>query len=745
MRRSRGRTSRRPWLGFCLALLSAAALVAWRAESKLSALVLGGLGESFSTKIFSAATNIGEGSPRDPQRLLERLRRLGYRESPEPAAPGQYAWQPPVLKVFLRGYSVPLPAQNPGLFEIRFDADGTAEARDSSGSSVSAIRLEPELMAELSGARKLRREPAAAAEIPPALEQAVIATEDKRFYRHWGVDPLAVLRSAWHDLSGHAELQGGSTITQQLAKNLFLSPRRTLQRKLAEAAFSFYLELRLNKERILTLYLNHIYMGQDGPVSVAGIKAASAFYFEKSLGRLTLGECAMLAGLIRSPYRYDPRRDPAAALHRRDFVLRRMREEGFITAAQLRGALAEPLAAAPRPLRDLRGNDYFVTEVVRQVLPRYGEEALFRQGLSLYTTMDPLDQKAAERAVSRLKTQAALAALDPEDGRVLALVGGRDFAESQFNRATQARRQPGSAFKPFLYGAAIEKGYTPATTLDDRPRAFSGPEGTWRPKNYDGVYRGTTTLRTALALSLNAASLDLLNQIGPAAMAQFAQRLGVESPLENSLALALGTSEVNLLELTAAFAPFANQGLRVSPILVSSVYDAQGNVLEYARGERTSVLAPAHAYLVTSLLESVVQEGTAKSLQGLGFARPCAGKTGTTDEGRDAWFIGFTPRLLAGVWVGNDRNEALRLTGAKDALPVWAQFMRDSVEGPAAPFAQPQGLTTARIDPLSGLLARSGCPEKRSEMFAAGTEPKQVCPLHRGGVWGWFKRWFGPN
>jgi penicillin-binding protein 1B len=741
MGRSRRRTFwlRLPVLA-ALVLAAGFGVVAYRAEALLSRLVLGGLGQSFSTRVFAAPTALGEGVPRDPRRFLARLKRLGYRRVRQPRAPGEYSWEPPLLTVFLRGFSAPLPAQTPGLFAAAFPEDaGPARVQDASGAGVPRVWLEPELAAELSGTKKVRREPADLSDIPQALRDAVVATEDKRFFSHWGLDPRAVARSVLNDLKGSSVLQGGSTITQQLAKNLFLSPRRTLRRKLVEAGFSFYLEARLSKERILALYLNEIYMGQDGSTAVAGVKAAADFYFEKKLDRLSLGECALLAGIIRSPYRYNPRRDLQASRQRRDFVLRRMREEGFITPAALRRGLGEPLLAAVRPSRERRGPSYFVAEVIRQALPRYGEEALFREGLSLYTSMDPLAQAAAEKALHRLPAQGALAALSPQDGRVLALVGGRDFSESQFNRATQARRQPGSAFKPFLYGAALERGYTAASQIDDRLKAYPGAAGSWEPRNYDDVYRGTTTVRTALAHSLNAAAVDLANQVGPPAIAEFARRMGVATPLEESLALALGTSEVSLLELTAAYAPFGNGGFRVAPRLIDAVTDARGAVLEFSQGEKEAVLDPARAYLLTSLLESVVSEGTARSLPLLGFTRPCAGKTGTTEEGRDAWFVGYTPGLAAGVWVGDDRNRPLKLTGAKDALPVWAAFMKEVAEGPAEPFIQPQGLVTVSIDPASGLKARSGCPQRRDEVFAAGTEPTEYCPLHKGGVWGWFK------
>ena len=744
MGRARRRSTRfRLSVLLVLATAAAAGLFAYRAERQLSQLVLGGLGESFSSRVFAAPIAIGEDAPRDPQRFIVRLRRLGYRQVAEPKVPGQYSWKAPLLSIFLRGFTAPLPAQNPGLFAVSFSPDRTARVVDASGSPVSRIWIEPELAAELSGAKKVRRLPATAWEIPETLKHAVVATEDKRFYSHWGLDPRALARSAWHDVAGGPGLQGGSTITQQLAKNLFLGPQRTMRRKLAELAFSFYLEARLSKERILAIYLNHIYMGQDGAMAVAGVKAAGDFYFGKALDRLSPGECALLAGLIRSPYRYNPRRDPDEARQRRDFVLRRMREEGFLSEGQLRGALAEPLTFVPRPSGDRQLPSYFVSEVVRQVLPRYGEEALFREGLSLYTSMDPLAQAAAEDAVRRLKLQASLVALSAEDGRVLALVGGRSYSESQYNRATRSRRQPGSAFKPFVYGAALEKGFTTASTLEDRPKSFPSPPGEapWRPRNYDGVYFGTTTLRDALTHSLNAASLDLARQVGPRAIAQFAQRLGIQSPLQQTLALALGTSEVGLLELTAAYAAFANGGFRVEPRLLSAVYDATGQVLEFDRGERQSVLDPARAFLITSLLESVVKEGTAKDVARSGFGRPCAGKTGTTNEGRDAWFVGYTPQLVTGVWIGDDQNQAANLTGAKDALPVWTAFMKSVSEGPAAPFVQPQGLVEVVIDPASGARARAGCPQRRSEYFLLGTQPTADCPLHPGGVWGWLKKW----
>lgn len=732
---------------FLAALAVLAGLAAWlaiSAERKLSGLALGGLGEAFPTRIYSAPFEVSEGSFSPPASLLRRLERLGYRAAEEPALPGEYSWKEPVLTVYLRGFRTPLARQEPLAASLEYGVEGW---EISAGTAAAGILLEPELVAELSGPDKVRREPLAAGEIPEKLRAAVMAAEDKRFLRHHGLDLRALAGAFWRDLT-RGGVWGGSTITQQLAKNLFLTPRRTLRRKVSEAFLAFYLELRYSKQEILALYLNHIYLGQDGPVSVAGVRAAAKFYFGKEPAGLSLAECALLAGMIRSPYLYNPRVDPGRAMARRNNVLALMLENGLISPEEEAAAMTEPLALAEvqrRPGKD--DNAYFTAEVVRRLLKSRGEDELFRFGLSVHTTLDTELQASAARAVRRARYEGALAAVDPANGSVKALAGGKDYSLSQFNRATQARRQPGSAFKPFVYGAALEAGFTPATLLDDAKKSYDNPGGKrWDPRNYGGVYHGTVTLRQALALSMNSATLDLASRVGPAAVADFAGRLGVESPLESSLALALGASEVNLLELTAAYAPFVNGGFRVEPVLITSVEDARGGLLEYGTRARTPVLKPALAYLMTSLLESVVGEGTAAGLaKTYGWDRPAAGKTGTTTGGRDAWFIGYTPGLLAGVWAGDDSNRAVGAAGSGDALPLWAGFMKEALEGrPAENFKPPEeGLVSAKIDPVSGLLAVAGCPETRKELFLAGTEPAQKCPLHSRGLKGWFKRLFG--
>lgn len=729
------------------ALAVLAGLGAWLlllAEKKLSGLALGGLGEAFSTKIYSAPLEVKEGSFTSPASLLRRLERLGYRAAEKPAAPGEYYWKDPVLTVYLRGFRTPSARQEPLEAALEYGEDGW-EINSATGAA--SVTLEPVLAAELSGPDRVRREPVEAGDIPEKLRSAVIAAEDKRFLRHHGVDLKAVAGALWRDLT-RSGVWGGSTITQQLAKNLFLTPRRTLRRKLSEAFLAFYLELRYSKPEIMALYLNHIYLGQDGPVSVAGIRSAAKFYFGKEPAGLSLAECALLAGMIRSPYLYNPRTDPGRAMARRNNVLARMKDEGLITPEELAAAVTEQLSLAELPARaEKDDNAYFTAEVVRTLLKSHDEDELFRYGLSVHTTLDPEFQAAAVRAVRRARYEGALTAMDPASGSVLALAGGKDYAVSQFNRATQARRQPGSAFKPFVYAAALEAGFTPATLLDDAKKSYRGPGGKrWDPRNYGGVYYGTSTLRLALARSLNSATLDLAERAGPPAITELARRLGVKSPMENSLAIALGASEVSLLELTAAYAPFANGGFRVEPVLITAVEDARGGLLEYGARERIPVLKPALAYLMTSLLESVVSEGTASGLgKTYGWDRPAAGKTGTTTGGRDAWFVGYTPGLLAGVWTGDDSNRAVGGLGASDALPLWAEFMKTALEGlPPEKFTPPpEGLVSEKIDPASGLLAVAGCPERRTELFLAGTEPVRKCPLHTRGLKGWFKRFFG--
>ena len=746
----RRRPSGSIWLRVATALLAGTALallwLAAQAERKLSSLVLGGLGVSFSTRIWSAPFPVQNGARGEAERLVERLDRLGYRRTPDAPARGEYRWTPPELTVHLNGHRIPGSEQREGVFILRRSGAGEWNILDGLGGTVPEIRLEPELVVELAGERAERREPASWEQIPPTLKDAVVATEDKRFWHHHGIDPRAMARATLANLR-RRELQGASTITQQLAKNLFLSPRRTLPRKLSEAALALYLEIRLDKKRILTLYLNRIYMGQDGAASVMGVRSAARHYFSKEVADLTLPESAMIAGVIRGPGVYNPFRDPALAKSRRNHVLRRMREEDMISKLEFDAALNEPLTLTRGTSpEDRRDSAYYAAEVVRQLLPKYGGDSLYRHGLSIHTAMDPLLQNLARKALESSKHQAALAVIDPRDGSVLALTGGRSFSESQFNRATQALRQPGSAFKPFVYAAALRMGLTPATILSDKPRTWPDGGKGWSPSNYGGIYLGTTTMRQALSHSLNAATLDLAQRVGLKRIQETAHACGITSPLHDDLGLALGASEVGLLELVSAYAPFAHGGVRPTPRLVTSVVDSDGVVLEEQAPEISIALDPATAFLMNSLLESVTKEGTARNLKNLGVNFPAAGKTGTTNDGRDAWFVGYTSALLAGVWVGDDQNRSLKLTGAANALPLWAAFMKEAdADRPGEPFTRPESVIEVLVCPASGMAARSGCPGKHSEMFLAGSEPRGECALHRGGLIGWLQRLMRKN
>ncbi|HVA67015.1 MAG TPA: PBP1A family penicillin-binding protein [Elusimicrobiota bacterium] len=737
-----------------LFLAAAAALSFW-AERRIAAFQAGAMDAGHATTIYSAPYVVGAGAVAPPERILQRLWLLDYRAAKSlPPPPGGYVWAPPVLTVGLRGFLSPGFRQQPGVFTLTWHASffhaqaGHWTIADAAGLSLADVGLEPAVIAKLSGGRLIARTTLAPRQVSPALEAALVSAEDRRFYSHGAFDFRGIARAAWEDVRHPGQLQGGSTLTQQLAKNIFLDPRRTWTRKILEAALSLYISERFTKEDILALYLNHVYMGQDGSASMMGAQAAARYYFGKDQGALTLGQCALLAGLVRSPYLYNPYRDPAAALRRRNTVLNQMRAQGRITIFELQAALKEPLGLRPESSPATRGrtNDYFAAEVLRELSARYGDDAVFRQGLAVYTTMDPLLQKAAQDAVAqKARPQGALIALDPETGAVLALSGGRDFGQSQFDRATQAVRQPGSAFKPFLYGAALEAGLTPLTTLNDSPRAFSRGRGrgVWRPKNAENRYYGQVSLRQALALSLNAASLNLAEKVGAENVIAFARKMGLETPLPDNLAVMIGASDTTLEDLTAAYAPFDNGGRRVTPFLITEVRDARQRVLETDAPQRVQVITPALAYVMTSLLESVVREGTASGAKALGWTWPSAGKTGTTNGGADAWFIGYTPQLLAGVWVGADNHRPLWVYGSSAALPVWTDFMEEASKDYAQEdFTQPSSVVTAAVDPKTGLLARWDSPARETEVFLPGTAPTRYDPVRARGLKGWFERIF---
>ncbi len=592
------------------------------------------------------------------------------------------------------------------------------------------------------------RTPVPLARMPRQLRQAFLAVEDDRFYRHPGVDPLGIARAAVRNLLAGRVVEGGSTITQQLARSLYLTPERTLARKLQELFLTLQLEARYSKDEILELYLNSIYLGSGA----YGVQAAAQLYFGKDVSDLTLEESALLAGLARAPELYNPFKDPDLAVRRRNVVLSRMAAVGFLPEEAAARAQAAPLRLAERPPPGRAA--YFVDYVLRELRSRHPglERDLYRAGYRIYTTMDVRMQEAAERAVAELlppaqpdargvpQPQVALVALDPRNGYLRALVGGRDPEHASNNRAVTAHRQPGSAFKPFLYAAVLEAGYTAADQQVCEYVSYPGAEAgrPYVPTDYtEGGRRSPyhnrpLSVREAIEISDNVVAVKWAATIGPRRLAEMAHRLGIESDLEPALPLALGSSEVTPLEMAVAYAPFANMGWRVKPIAVLRVEDPQGRVLEENRPQLTKVLDEKVAYILTDILKGVITRGTASNLAGW-LDRPAAGKTGTTDRNENAWFIGYTPDLVTAVWVGNDLPSPLPGFGSTLAGPVWAGFTRRALAGlTARDFVRPPGVITVAVSAADGLLPNPTSPVVH-ELFVAGTEPRLTSPLYRWG------------
>ncbi|MGH7392206.1 MAG: penicillin-binding protein 1A, partial [Candidatus Rokuibacteriota bacterium] len=577
------------------------------------------------------------------------------------------------------------------------------------------------------------------AQIPQALRDAVIATEDRRFYGHWGIDPIGVARAIVQNYRRGRIVEGGSTITQQLTKVLFLTPDKSLERKLKEAVLALELERRYSKDRILEMYLNQVYFGHGA----YGVEAAARTYFGKSVSELNVREAALIAGLPRAPTSYSPFEHPQAAKLRRELVLRRMVDYGSVKDAEAKRLARTDLGLIPPERRRTTGQ-YFLEYVERTLEAKYGADMVFKGGLNVYTTLNPWMQLAAEQAVREgLKAlesrtskgaqehpEGALVTIEPHTGFVKAMVGGYDFFRSEFNRAVQAKRQPGSAFKPFVYIAALEAGFTPATRVDDAPVTYpAGRNGNaWKPENYDRLFRGPTTLQQAVEESVNVVTVKVLERTGVNRAIQVARRLGITSALSTDLTLALGTSDLSLLEITSAYSALANQGSWLPPTAIRYITDARGKLLEENVPEGRQALAPETAYVVTHMLRGVVERGTGQSAKALG--RPVAAKTGTTNDYSNAWFIGFTPHLATGVWVGYDRPRSLGKdeTGSRVAVPIWTTFMsRVLVSSPKDDFPIPERVVLVPVD----LDPSNECIRVVTMAFVKGTEPAVGCGPRR--------------
>jgi penicillin-binding protein 1A len=585
-----------------------------------------------------------------------------------------------------------------------------------------------------------KREPVPLNVMPDDLKQAILATEDNLFYEHPGVDLKSILRAILRNIQAGEYVEGASTITQQLAKTLFLTPRKSIMRKLKEAFLALQIERRYTKDEILELYLNQVYFGSGA----YGVEAAAEIFFGKPVQDLTLAECALIAGMPKSPSRYSPLINPSLALKRRAVVLQQMSRTGLITPEELQAATAAPLHLAEQGDASIKA-PYFVAFVTDFLESELGAATLYRTGLTVYTTLNYAMQQAAERAITqgleelaaRMKRggllqeeypQAALVCLGANRGAILAMVGGRSFEESRFNRATMARRQPGSAFKPMIYALAVEKGFRQNDILWDAPVTYQGTRENeaWRPENFSGTFHGEVTLRTALALSKNIPAVKLLHKLGPTVAVEFAHRMGITSPLDPDLSLALGTSEVTLLELTAAYGVFPNKGVWTRPFGIIEVLDREGRSLWREKPQRRPAISPETAAVTTDMLRAVVLEGTGRAASRIG--RPVAGKTGTTDGYKDALFLGFSPTIVTGVWVGLDHHGTLgdKETGAKAALPIWIDFMEQVLGGqPYHDFPLPEGVVKVHVDAKSGLLAPDNCADALWAVFKKGTEPKQ--------------------
>jgi penicillin-binding protein 1B len=711
-------------------------------------------------RIYARPLELRVGQALTEAGLIERLNDIGYAGRPQATEPGQFVVGDNVVELSIRGGK-----QEGQALRVVFGAPGAKPGtaataairrieRVADKQSIARATLEPPLLTALVAAGREKRRKVPLQQIPMHVRQAVLAIEDRRFYDHPGVDLIRSAAAVMTNLRGDKSyLVGGSTLTQQLVKNLLLTPEKTMSRKLKEQFMAVIAERRLTKDQILELYLNEVYLGNRGSFAVHGLPEAARLYFGKDVLNLSLAEAATLAGMIQSPQALSPFRSPERCTERRNVVLRVMVETGVVHPAEGERAIKEPLLASARALESEA--PYFVDFVEQELAGRaidirqssadvYSTLDLHLQRLAqdaLRSGMRKVDEQLARRRRKVGPAQAALLAIDPRTGEILALVGGRSYNESQFNHVTTAHRQPGSVFKPFVFLAAFEQAVaegrtdvSPATIVADEPTTFLFDDKDYAPGNYDGEYEGPVTLRHALARSRNVATIKVAEMIGFDKVADLWRRLGVGTPPQPYPSIALGVFEATPLEVATAYTIFTNAG-QVRPVHGVQSLLVDGNTVEpppLPKGAK--VARPETTYLVTSMMQSVLDEGTGASARSSGFRIEAAGKSGTTNDLRDAWFVGFTPELLTVVWVGIDDNTPLGLSGSQAALPIWTSFMSRALAGrPATSFPVPDGLEFADIDPDSGGLAMPACPKIRHEAFLPGSVPTVGCTLHGAG------------
>ena len=700
-------------------------------------------------RVFARPFELHRGQAHTPRPLVDRLNDLGYAHRPRTEGPGEFT--------IGQGTLVLIPRDGDRRGHVLRVVFGSRASKTSEPARISTIevvgerrtvdrvKLDAPLITALVTSGREKRRDVPLSVIPRNMVQAVLAIEDRRFYDHPGIDPIGIAGAAFRNVFGTKQyLASGSTITQQLVKNTFLTPEKTLRRKMTEWFMSVVLETRLSKDEILQLYLNDVALGQRGSFAIHGVAEASRLFFAKDISNVSLAEAATIAGVIQSPSRLSPFNNPERAKERRNVVLHAMADTGYISGDAAAREAKTPVAVVARALE--AEAPYFVDFISQELQSKYPTAG----AVDVYTTLDlhlqRLAQDAMREGLTRLDkilarrrrhAQAALIAVDPRSGDVLAFVGGRSYNQSQYNRVLSARRQPGSVFKPFVFLAAFERAQqegrgdiTPATVVWDEPTTIIFNEQAWSPSNYNGEYDGPITLRRALALSRNSAAVKVAENAGYEEVAALWRRVGAGTPPRPYPAIALGVFEATPYEIASAYTMFPNGGT-IRPLRAISRLVAKGKDLPLQTGVPRAVSRPDTTFLVTNMMRSVINEGTGAGARAAGFTLDAAGKSGTTNDLRDAWFVGFTPELLTVVWVGLDDNRPLGLSGTQAALPIWTTFMSRALSGRAdAAFTVPNGITFADIDRDTGKLAAPGCPRVFSEAFLSGTEPYEVCPLH---------------
>ncbi len=700
--------------------------------------------------VYSDSTLLYPGQGIDPESLHAKLRRLGYRDVPKlPERKGEMRFGKTDVTLYMHDFKSSIFTQTGFLIRIRFKNQFIRSIiQQQTGENLPLLEIEPEELMRFYGPDRERRHLIAIDNVPRHMIHAVLAAEDNHFYSHRGVDISGIIRAFITNLREGTIRQGGSTLTQQLAKNYFLTPARTYRRKLKEILTALVLEFQYSKDEILEIYLNEIYWGQKGSVSVNGLGEAAQFYFDKPVEALSLEEAAVLAGLIKGPNAYSPYVDASRCLRRRNNILVAMHQNRWLEESDLKKALTRPLKAAGYTAYH-RQAPYFIDYLTQQIADLYPPDVLSSLGLSIFTSLDSQVQVAAENALenglARLEAanpklkrekpedmlQGAIIVIQPKTGYILAMVGGRNYGISQFNRATQARRQPGSAFKPFIYLTALSK-FTAADLLDNKPRPYPLDQTIWRPKNFNPDAPEVVTLRQGLAQSHNIATINLALAVGLESIVGTASTFQFSTVVKALPSLALGAFELIPLELARAYCAFAADGLMPFPISMKEIVDDTNKSIERRHANVQQLFSPAKAFIMNDLLLSVTTEGTAASLKARGIDWPVAGKTGTTNEARDAWFVGYTPDILALVWVGFDNGESISSTGSRAALPIWAELMKAVPQYVSKGwFSMPTDVVKQVICDESGKIAiMNRCPVTRDEVFLENTAPTDRCPLH---------------